>query len=170
MGNPTAPDNPGISPWAPRQPLEHQRLNALQGAVLTDITVGPGLRVIRQGNRAVVSLKDQVVPITAFWVRVAGTTGATGIYIGHRLDTSAAVNIAGVDLSTEWKITGEEIAIVNVYEPPDGSGHSLLEEPKQLDHLATWGGSTSEAPVRRVAFVQALSFNECEGDIDGGTF
>lgn len=78
---PIAPDRPSLLPWAPRHPIDHRRLNALQGAVVTDIQVGPGLQVVRKGNSVSISLAtDPPRPRTFFKVVITDATVVGGLY------------------------------------------------------------------------------------------
>src|SRR4051812_10723137 len=94
---PTSPDDPGISPWKPRQPVESRRLNALQERVITEITVGPGLKMGRKGNQVSIGLMDQirrpggaVVGIALIVAPVAGDSGlyTADFYAGNTTDST----------------------------------------------------------------------------------
>ena len=168
-----SPDDPAIESWQPRQRIDHRRLNALQERVITNFHVsgGHGERVVRKGN-SVTLLLSKAPPAAsgAFWVRLSLAASGPGMYLGKRLDVKGGFDSTGADLDTLFTTVGPEILIVNRYEGTTGTGHSLLEDPAQLDHLATWGGTTSDTPQRRIALIAGISFNDCPGDIDDGAF
>lgn len=48
-----------LPPWKQGDALAHERLNAMQERPVTDIIVGPGLRMTRVGNSVTISAIDQ---------------------------------------------------------------------------------------------------------------
>ena len=78
---PTSPDDPSIRPWKAREPVDHRRLNAHQERTITDITVGPGLKILRKGNQAVIGLQDRPRTISATFLTVKITANVVvGVY------------------------------------------------------------------------------------------
>jgi hypothetical protein len=79
-----------LTPWGPRQPLDHQRLNRMQDRPITEVRAGAGVLVARKGNLVTIGLakrndararqlvRMQVVSSPAADVRWrASTTGRT---------------------------------------------------------------------------------------------
>jgi hypothetical protein len=162
---PLSPDRPGIRPWKAKEPVDHKRLNEMQAAALTDITVGPGLRMVRKGNSVAVGLAEQRRPAAGnFDVRISGALAGTGYYVGHVV---SAPTIPHNPLSPGPARNGEagteEIVIYN--KGPLETGHVLTDTTDgpvtQTDFEARWWGMTNEDPPRRVARIFGLNPYEC---------
>lgn len=59
---PTAPDDPGLRPWLPRQRIEADRLDRWQSKTITDVVAGPGLLANRKGNSVTLQLASRPQP------------------------------------------------------------------------------------------------------------
>lgn len=80
---PLAPDRPNILPWAPKQPIDHRRLNELQAAVVTDVKAGPGLLASRKANSVTISMATQPKTppgVTVVTILGTGTPIPGGLY------------------------------------------------------------------------------------------
>jgi hypothetical protein len=159
-----SPDDPSIRPWAPRQPVDHRRLNILQERVVTDITVGPGLRLWRKGNSVSIGLMDSSRRATApeVWVRISGTESQDGCYSGNLITwPSAAVDPATVDHTT-FGTAGEAAFIINKGPEIGDSGHALRESPiNSTDFRGTVIGMTNEETPRRVVVINGVDIGAC---------
>lgn len=87
-----APDRPSLHPWFRGQSLDHRRFNDLQGAVITDITAGPGLLMARKGNSVVLRAIDKSRPAAPPIVRMKVTTPDAGpdVVLAVRYDGTTA--------------------------------------------------------------------------------
>ena len=90
MPTPTSPDDPGLKAWQRGDPIAAERLNRLQNRVLTDLSGGPGIRVLRKGNQAVVSLAPQDARPRAGFFPVALVVTAGQVIGTHGGDQTTA--------------------------------------------------------------------------------
>lgn len=155
--------------WVAGQPPSARHLNQAVNALnkLRVLFVGEGTDSTQTLGGTTQFPAEMPLARDAFWVRVEGSEQGTGIYYGRPINCSVPVQAGGADFDTDWEVGGDQIVIVNRYEGSTGSGHSLLDSPSQTDHLATWGGYTSDDPRRRIAIIQGLSFNDCDNTVDG---
>jgi hypothetical protein len=104
-------------------------------------------------------------PPGPFWVRVAGNETGTGVYYGYLLSPSnQTIDPAAPPADTTWlDSTGEEIVILN--HGPLEDGHVLTDTTDgvvtQTDFMATWNGTTTDDPPRRVAIILGLNPYTC---------
>jgi hypothetical protein len=121
---PTAP----LKPWEPRQPIEAKRLQTWQDRTITDITVGPGLLLLRNGNSASIALApDGQVIVRPVPAMISELLGGRGVYKAKRgrwtgiLNTSADYDFSNVTFST----TADMVVVDDPESTGDAGSHRM---------------------------------------------
>ena len=168
---PLSPDRPSIRPWAKGQPVDHRRLNELQGAVITDIQIHgpPGTRWIRKGNSFALFLPEPPPASPApFWVYVHAPLTGGGKYYGYIAGAPGTAISVTTDLASAEMFTsaGEEVVIFNTLE--NGTPDHILTDPGGIPNrpiLAWWHpgrAETDEDPPRRICLIADVGyFHDC---------
>ena len=171
---PNSPDRPAIRPWAKGQPVDHRRLNELQGAVITDIQIHgpPGTQTIRKGNSLAIFLPTPPpAPSGTFRVLVLGPESGAGKYYGHVVrgestPVSVTTDLAVADLGCSIA-DDEEVVIFNTLEKDMPGSHWLTDGAVVPGYpiVAWWhdgGAVTDETPPRRIACISDVGrFHNC---------
>lgn len=144
---PLAPDRPDVLPWSRGQPITADRLNRIQSAVITDLTVGPGLKVLRKGNSVSITLANERRFIrNAVLVTVGTALTPGGLYTGTTTKFALATGVtaldpasAATDLSTLLTITGTGTgnACLFVHIPEYGkTTHAITHADNEANKMA----------------------------------
>lgn len=142
-----------VPPWKPKMPLDHRHLNLWLKQCLMEITVGPGLTMMRNGQAVVIGLarEDTPRPKHICTVRVDSPRSGRAWYKGYEWVlpiTSAKTNIVPTEATAGTQ--GQEISILNLQEVGAASasvtGHDLTHEDNEVQRLffGRWTGQVDE--------------------------
>jgi hypothetical protein len=162
---------PPLPPWAPKQPVAHQRLNDMQAKPVYEVVVrGAGARAVRNGTTVCILLQDAGGSGTQVIVaHITGEKTGGGTYSGVKVTkpTTTFDPSVGVTPETIGEDGTDEITLLNLQENNSDS-HWLthVDNADQLYCLAIpWGTDTDGKTVYAMTHVWV---NPCEGG-GGGT-
>lgn len=110
-----------LKPWEPGQAIEARRLQNLQERAILDLTVGPGLRLLRNGNSASIALAlNGEIIVRPLPVLIDSLLAGRGIYKAKRGRWNGTLN-TGVDFDFANVIFADTADAV-VVDDPESTG------------------------------------------------
>lgn len=140
----------GLKPlpaWRAREPVSHDRLNAMQNRSITDITVGPRLSITRVGGLATISFVNDPTarpsPLVRYKVTVVPAEGNdlnSPVILAKPVDASGAFFI-GAEVPIVRAQLHSVGDIIFASEPSGGTGQTYASKPVTWQEFNDGGGT-----------------------------
>jgi hypothetical protein len=144
-----------LTPWGPRQPLDHQRLNRMQDRPITEVRAGAGVLVARKGNLVTIGLAKRNDARARQLVRMqVDSTVAADLVLARRYNGENLEEPPVPVRTTSSPAAGDEIY---AFQPAGGTDKTYNENPVDWREVGGGGGGGVDLYNDDVLFASAAT-------------